>query len=449
MTPDLLQKYDTRVPRYTSYPTAPHFHGGVDGTVYSAWLTELDADAPLSIYLHIPFCDSLCWFCGCHTAVVNRPQPVSHYLDYLRREIGIVAAHMPGRRRVNHVHLGGGSPTILSPDEMRGLFAYLREHFDFCDDAEIAVEVDPRGFSHEMARALGDVGLTRASIGVQDLDPKVQQAVNRIQPFETTQETVQLLRDQGVKGLNIDLMYGLPHQTVSGTVGTAVRMLNLKPDRLALFGYAHVPWMKKHQRLIPESALPDAAARLEQYDAASTALRASGYVPIGLDHFARPGDPLAVARKEGRLYRNFQGYTTDAAPALLGMGVSAIGKLPTGYVQNAKSMADYVAALDTGMLPVHRGVRLTAEDRLRRAVIDRLMCDLSVDVGEVAEAHGFSPRIFDATLGSLRGMTADGVVRLTGRRLTVPDEMRPLVRSVASVFDAYMSDGEGRHAKAV
>jgi oxygen-independent coproporphyrinogen-3 oxidase len=449
MTPELIAKYDARVPRYTSYPTAPHFHAGVDGSVYGDWLASLGGDTDVSLYLHIPFCDTLCWFCGCHTSVVNRPEPIQHYLGYLYTEISEVAARMGEVRRVTHIHMGGGSPTILTPDQLHVLFGHLQSQFRIADDAEIAIEVDPRGFKAETADALAEIGLTRASIGVQDLDPEVQKAVNRIQPFESTRDAVEMLRARGVEGLNIDLMYGLPHQTADGTVETVERLLSLEPDRLALFGYAHVPWMKKHQKLISEADLPTAQQRLNQFDAANAKLRERGYVPIGLDHFAHPRDPMARAHADGELQRNFQGYTTDNADALIGMGVSAIGGLPQGHVQNVKAVRDYAEMLDRGELPIERGVAVTAEDKLRSDVIGRLMCELTVDVGQVAREHGFDPRVFDDSLPILDEMVADGVVQRDGYRVTVPDRYRLLVRTAAAAFDAYLQDSERRHATAV
>jgi oxygen-independent coproporphyrinogen-3 oxidase len=449
MTPDLITKYDARVPRYTSYPTAPHFHAGVDGSRYGQWLAHLDSDTDLSLYIHVPFCDTLCWFCGCLTTVVNRPEPIQHYMSYLLQEIDRVAEQLGDTRRVTHVHMGGGSPTILSPDQFHALFDRLRKHFTFADNVEIAVEVDPRGFKESAADALAEIGLTRASIGVQDLDPEVQKAVNRIQPFETTRDVVEMLRARGVNGLNIDLMYGLPHQTAPGTVATVQRLMTLAPDRVALFGYAHVPWMKKHQRLISEDDLPTAQQRLDQFDRASATLRDGGYVPIGLDHFAHPKDPMAQAHAAGELHRNFQGYTTDNAQALVGLGVSAIGGLPQGHAQNVKAVRDYAEMLDRGELPIERGIELTAEDRLRGDVIGRLMCDLTVDAAAVAREHGFDPAIFHDALDQLDDMVADGVVQRDGYVVTVPDRFRLLVRTAASAFDAYLQNSERRHATAV
>ena len=449
MTQSLIAKYDARVPRYTSYPTAPHFQPTVDGEVYADWLAALPPEEPLSLYLHIPFCDTLCWFCGCHTTVVNKPAPVTHYLETLLAEIALLAERLPGRFAVSHLHFGGGSPTILSPEQIERLFATLREHFDIGPEAEVAVEIDPRGLGEDVIAAFARCGMTRASIGVQDLDPAVQRSVNRIQPFETTAHCVELLRRHGVRSLNLDLMYGLPHQSVEGTAETMRRILTLAPDRVALFGYAHVPWMKKHMQLIEESALPDSYARWAQFEAAAAELDAEGYQRIGLDHFARLQDSMAVAQREGGLRRNFQGYTTDEAAALVGLGASAIGKLPQGYVQNAANVRDYAEAVQAGRLPTLRGVALTPEDRLRAEAIERLMCDLSVDLAAVAERHGFGFDIFEGALAQLAGMQADGLLEIEGAQVRVNAQARPLLRAVAAVFDGYLDGAAGRHAKAV
>jgi oxygen-independent coproporphyrinogen-3 oxidase len=449
MKADLITKYDGRVPRYTSYPTAPHFNDGVRTDRYRGWLAELTRSADLSLYIHVPFCDTLCWFCGCHTTVVNKPGPVASYLDVLLDEIDLVTDVWNAPRGVGHIHLGGGSPTILSTSQVSRLFGRLRARFQLIPDVEIAVEVDPRGLGDDVVAAYADAGLTRASIGVQDLDPRVQRAVNRVQPFEDTRSAVDRLRAHGVRGLNIDLMYGLPHQTVEGTRETVSRILELRPDRIALFGYAHVPWMKRHQKLIPESALPGADERLAQFEAAAAELVGAGYIRIGLDHFAAPEDSMAVALRERRLRRNFQGYTTDSSPALLGLGASAIGRLPQGYVQNHTSVRDYAAAIREGRLATARGAALDDEDRLRADLIERLMCEMTVDLGEVADEHGFDLACLYPVLDRLREMQADGVLRIDGCRVTVHDNARPLLRAVAAAFDSYLTGGEVRHAKAI
>jgi oxygen-independent coproporphyrinogen-3 oxidase len=454
LSADLLDKYDGRVPRYTSYPTAPHFSASVDAGVYGRWLRALDPAAPLSLYLHVPFCDTLCWFCGCNMTVVNKRAPIDQYVELLLVEIDLVAAQLGadrpgGRRRVTHVHAGGGSPTILSPDQVRAVFGRLHRYFDFAPDADVAVEIDPRGLSEETIAAFAESGLTRASIGVQDLDPAVQQAVNRIQPHEVTANCVELMRRHGVKSLNIDLMYGLPYQTAEGTLDTVDRILELEPDRIALFGYAHVPWMKKHQKLLPEAALPGTEERWRQFHVAADRLVAAGYVRVGLDHFAKPHDSMAEALRAGTLRRNFQGYTVDHADALIGLGASAIGALPHGHVQNAPNVRDYKAAIEAGRLPTAKGVELSADDRLRRDAIEAVMCDMTVDLAEIADRHGVDLAEFYGAFEQLREMQADRVVRLDGCRVTVLDQARPLLRSVAAVFDRYLATGAARHAKAV
>ncbi|MEX2629568.1 MAG: oxygen-independent coproporphyrinogen III oxidase [Tistlia sp.] len=440
MEPALLARYDRAVPRYTSYPTAPHFHGGVEAAHYARWLSELPEGAPLSLYLHIPFCDSLCWFCGCNTRVVREHKPIAAYLDLLARELDLVAARLPGRFAVSHLHLGGGSPSLLRPAEIDSLMAAIWRRFDRAPGAEVSVEIDPRDLEPAVVEAFAAAGITRASLGVQDFAPRVQKAINRLQSFECTAAAVESLRAAGIAAVNLDLLYGLPHQDLASLSETVRLALELAPDRLALFGYAHVPWMKKHQRLIPEAALPDGPARWAQAEAAAAQLVAAGYRRIGLDHFARPEDSLALAQAAGRLRRNFQGYTTDEAPVLLGLGASSIGSLPQGYLQNAPDLPTYRKAVLADRLPVVRGIALSDDDRARRAVIERLMCDFAVTLDREAYA---------AELAALRGHAADGLVELDGGRLRVTECGRPLVRSVAAVFDRYLAPGEGRHSRAV
>ena len=449
MKPDLLTKYGWRVPRYTSYPTAPHFHPGVGAETHARWLDEIPSDARLSLYVHIPFCDSLCWFCGCYTKIVNRYAPVAKYLGLLRREIDLVAKRLGCGRPVSHMHWGGGSPTILAPEDAESLAQALRQRFDVLPEAEFTVEVDPRGLVPEMVAALARAGVTRASVGVQDLNPEVQRAVNRWQPIEVTARVVDWLRGAGIGGINIDLMYGLPYQNVERVLSTVETVLGLASQRFALFGYAHVPWMKRHQRLIDEAALPTPAERLAQFEAAAARIVGAGYVAIGLDHFARPDDSLAAALHEGRLHRNFQGYTTDDAPVLLGFGASAISALPQGYVQNATPIHAYRDAIDGGGLATVRGIALKHEDHLRRAVIERLMCDLGVDLTEICRRYGRPPDNFAAELATLAPMEADGLVVVEDSRIRVRAEARPYLRTVCAAFDRYLEAGETLHALAV
>ena len=449
MRADLIELYDLRVPRYTSYPTAPHFGPGVDGARYERWLGELDPKTPLSLYLHVAYCAEMCWFCGCHTKATKRYAPVASYLDALLAEIELVASKLPARMGFRHIHFGGGSPTVLKPEDFTRMVEKLREHFDMMPGAEIAVELDPRTADENYVIAMAKAGVTRASIGVQDFNPIVQKAINRIQPFEVTERVILWLRKYGVHAINMDLCYGLPHQTVESVLETVERGASLRPARIALFGYAHVPWMKTHQKLIPEEALPDMAERWRQYEAASAHLQELGYVAIGLDHFALPDDELALAQKKGELHRNFQGYTTDSAPALIGFGASAIGSLPQGYVANEIAIDRYREMVHAGKLPITRGIAINADDELRRAIIERLMCDMGVDLDRIAALYGKTGASFEPEIQAMADLEADGIVRREGHRLIVTEEGKPLVRAACAVFDRYLTAGEARHSKAV
>ena len=450
---NLLDKYDRRVPRYTSYPTAPHFSGAVAARDYRQWLAGLDPSAPLSLYIHVPFCDSLCWFCGCHTKIVRRHQPVAQYLEVLDREIDLAANAMGARRDVCHLHFGGGSPSILTPAEVHALFDRLRSRFLILPDADIAIEIDPRDLDPALIEALAANGVNRASIGLQDLNPQVQVAVNRVQTLEETATAIAALRSHGVSSINIDLMYGLPHQDEAGVAATVRGALSLAPERICLFGYAHVPWMKTHQRLIDETALPGPGARFAQYQLAARLLSEAGYTWIGLDHFARPDDALAVAARAGTLRRNFQGYTTDDAIARIGLGPSAIGALPQGFVQNHTAMNLYRDEIGQGELPIARGLALDEDDRLRGNIIERLMCDLEVDLDRVCREYGHDAAEFADELEFLEDMCHDGLVEIertdTGSVLRITARGRPFVRAASAAFDAYLRPGEVRHACAV
>jgi oxygen-independent coproporphyrinogen-3 oxidase len=447
MTPELIARYDQRVPRYTSYPTAPHFKPEVDATTYAKWLSELSPRTAISLYLHVPFCAELCLYCGCHTTVARTYRPVASYVELLEREIELVAKHLPDRMDVTHIHWGGGTPTILCGDDLRRIMSLLGRSFGIRSTAEIAVEIDPRTLALEHVEALAASGLNRASLGVQDFDPKVQKTINRIQSFEQTEQVATWLRDAGVTGLNLDLMYGLPYQTTGSVLRTMKQALRLDPDRIALFGYAHVPWMKRHQALLPEEALPNAVQCVEQNNAAAAALLAAGYIQIGIDHFAKPSDPLVMRQREGRLRRNFQGYTTDEATALIGFGTSAIGSLPQGYIQNASSTVTYREATTNGRLATARGVPLTDDDRMRRSIIEHLMCDFSVDLDQIAP-EGERPD-FTAELSTIDRLALDGLVKRDGLTIEVPEESRLLVRNVCAAFDRYLESGAVRHSRAV
>ena len=445
---ELLSRYaDARIPRYTSYPTAPHFSPEVSEADYRCWLGSMPATRG-SLYLHIPFCRAMCWYCGCHTTVAAREAPVRRYLDCLEQEIELVSRYGRGLLSIGHLHFGGGTPTLVPPDRMRSIMSRLRERFDISAGAEIAIEIDPRTLADDMAETLGECGFNRASLGVQSFDLTVQQAINRVQSFEQTEAAVRSLRVSGIEQINFDLVYGLPHQTLQSCLATVQLALALCPDRIAVFGYAHVPSFKPHQRKIAESALPDSEARFEQSRAIADVLVRAGYIEIGLDHYALPDDPLAAAARAGRLHRNFQGYTTDEAQVLIGLGASSIGRMAQGFVQNEVNIPQYQRLVGECRLPIARGYRFQGDDRLRGAIIERLMCDHRVDLASVCANFGADP---GALLESaeLRPFIADGLVEQDGTRISVPRHARPLVRSIAAAFDAHLSGTGARHSRAV
>ncbi|MEH6677296.1 oxygen-independent coproporphyrinogen III oxidase [Phenylobacterium sp.] len=445
----LIAKYDGRAPRYTSYPTAVQFTPDVDEATYRGWLAALPPGDPVSVYMHIPFCTRLCWYCGCNTRAVTRREPIRDYVTLLMRELATLAQALPARLEVRDIHLGGGSPNMLSVEELHIIFAGLRQTFAVTPDAEIAAELDPAVLSGDWIAAAARHGLSRASLGVQNLAPEVQQAVNRQEQFEEIADCVEALRAAGVGSINLDLMYGLPHQTTRNTLATLDAVLTLRPERLALFGYAHVPWMKAHQQLIDEAALPGPAERLEQSQAAAERLKAEGYVQIGLDHFALPEDTLAKAVMHGSLHRNFQGYTTNLAGTLLGLGASAIGTTPGGYVQNVTAELGWRQAVGEGRLPIARGVAVTDEDRFRADIIERLMCDFSVDLAAACERHGRELAELEDAIARLHDFRQDGLATWDGRTLSVTARGRMLVRSICALFDAYLAPDAQRHAKAI
>jgi oxygen-independent coproporphyrinogen-3 oxidase len=450
LKPEILARYaDRPLPRYTSYPTAPNFGADVDARVYRDWLGELRPGSAVSLYLHVPFCRSMCWYCGCHTTITARDEPIARYLDALHREINLVANAIPGRLGAGHVHFGGGTPTLMKPDQFIALMDALRARFDFDKASEVAIEIDPRTLEPEMIAALAAGGVTRASLGVQSFDPIVQRAINRVQTYDQTAAAADGLREAGIGGINFDLIYGLPHQTVASCLETVEQAVSLAPDRFAVFGYAHVPGFKLHQRKIGEAALPDGAARHAQAEAIAAALIEAGYVRIGLDHFARPDDELARAFANGALHRNFQGYTTDACDTLLGFGASSIGRLAQGYVQNAVLIGDYQRRIAEGRLATGKGRPFAPEDRLRAAVIERIMCDHRVDLDQICVPFGADP---DQLLGdsvALDQLVADGIARRDDRVIVLADEARPLVRVLAAAFDQYLGQAPARHSRAV
>jgi oxygen-independent coproporphyrinogen-3 oxidase len=439
---ELIARYDGRVPRYTSYPTAPHFGAGIGAETYAQWLAAVPEGADVSLYLHVPFCDRLCLYCGCNTAVVRHEAPKRAYARHLAAEAAMVAAALGRRARVTAVHWGGGTPTCLPADCLTSIMNDVHDLFDVAPEAEIAIEIDPVSLTAEALGAIAQMGVNRASLGVQDFDERVQEAIGRPQSFGETKAAADRLRALGIASLNLDLIYGLPFQTEESVARTARQALALGAERIAVFGYAHVPWMKKHQALIRDETLPGAAARFAQTSLIRRILEEEGgYIAVGLDHFALPGDAMARAVQSGALQRGFQGYTTDAAPVLIGLGASSIGALPQGYVQNASSAAAYNAAIAGQEFATARGVALSAQDRLRRDVINAIMCDLTAEI----------PPALLSEAAVLEDFAADGLVAWDGRRVVVTARGRPFVRNVAAVFDAYLQRETvaPRHAAAV
>ena len=438
-----------RVPRYTSYPTVPHFSAAIGTSEHGAWLAELPVEKAISVYLHVPYCQELCWYCGCNTHVAGSQARVLAYGQLLERELDLQLDLLPGRATVSHLHWGGGTPSILGPERFSGLMARLRERLNFRQDAELAIELDPRTFDRSMASALAEAGINRVSLGVQSFERAVQQAIHRDQSFEVTAASVELLRGHGIDRINADLLYGLPLQTVANCEATVRQLLELEPARIAIFGYAHLPRLLKHQRLIDEAQLPSTKERLTQFEAMARLLVAAGYQAIGLDHFAKPDDSMAVAAREGRLRRNFQGYTTDPAEALLGFGASAISSLPTGYLQNHSDLKAYREDVRAGRLPTAKGIRLTARDRVERSIIEAVMCNGDVDLAAIAAAHAVPLGECLPRGRRLQELERHGVVHRAGTRWTVDEECWPLLRVVAAAFDSYLDGAAGRHAAAI
>ena len=449
MKTGLIKRYGGPAPRYTSYPTAPHFTPAVTEAIYRNRLAALPGDHPVSLYIHIPYCDTLCWFCGCHTKITRQYKPVGGYVDTVIAELELLAEALSRPHAMSHMHWGGGSPTLLTPEDSLRLAQAARRLFGPGEDYAFAVEIDPRETGEDRIAALAEGGLTRASIGIQDFDPLVQGTINREQGFDITKDAVDALRRHGVNRINFDLMYGLPHQTLERTLATVDRALTLRPDRVALFGYAHVPWMKTHQKMIPDESLPGPEERMTAADAAAEALVAAGYRRIGIDHFALPRDSMAVALDARTLKRNFQGYTTDTADTLLAVGASSIGRLPDLFIQNEPSLQTYAKRVAAGELPIARGVALSTDDRLRAAVIERLMCDFAVDLDAVCAEQSCAPESLGDVDGKLDEMERDGIVTRNGRALAMTDIGRPYVRQVAACFDRYLSEGKARHSSTV
>jgi oxygen-independent coproporphyrinogen-3 oxidase len=442
--PALVRKYDQLGPRYTSYPTADRFHAGFGADDYVARLRGIRVDPharALSLYVHLPFCNTICYYCACNKVITRNRSHAVRYVDYVLREIDRVADEIACVPRVAQLHWGGGTPTFLAHEDMARLMASLRTRFRFVDDAEMSIEVDPRGVDAATIRHLAALGFNRISVGVQDFDDAVQRAVNRIQSEAQTRAVIEAARGEGFGSVNVDLIHGLPCQTVAGFGATLDKVIAISPDRIALYSYAHVPHLFKTQRQIDATALPSAEAKLAILAHAIARLTDAGYVFIGMDHFAKPHDELALAQRAGTLHRNFQGYTTRPDCDLIGFGMSAIGSVGGAYVQNVKTLDSYYACLDSGELPVMRGVALTTDDALRRDVIRRLMCDFAIDFDAIDAMYGirFEQR-FAAALATLAPLADDGLVEIDARRLIVTARGRLLVRAVAMAFDRYLNE---------
>lgn len=436
----LLEKYSKAGPRYTSYPTAPYF---TEAFGEKEWLEEIkqtqDKGRDLSLYVHIPFCDTLCYYCGCNMVATKKYGRATEYLDYLFQEIDRVAALTNPARVARQLHWGGGTPTYLHPDDIRRLYAHIASRFTIAADAETGCEVDPRELSREHVKALKEAGFNRISLGVQDLTDAVQRAVNRVQPESLIREVYGWMREEGFDSVNMDLMVGLPHQTVETYRETLDKIISMGPDRLAVFNYAHVPWMKKHQKLIVESDLPSLQTRLALQQLILDKLGAAGYVYIGMDHFAKPDDEIVKAQQSKTLYRNFQGYTTHKNCDIYAFGASSISQTEDVFVQNEKKLSDYYRLVGEGRLPTERGLRVTNEDKLRRDAITRIMCDLELDKASFGRSWGIDfDRYFADALAELKEMEADGLVALSPEKVTVTQVGRFFLRNIAMPFDAYL-----------
>ena len=450
----LIRKYSIPGPRYTSYPPATKFTAELSSGALEDAIAEDNKPGagPISLYFHLPFCETRCWFCGCTTVITRRRGAAAEYLDDLEREMRLTAARMDRTRAVTQIHLGGGTPTFFPPDELRRLGAIVRDVFPHrAADCEFSVEIDPRRLSLDHVVALREIGANRASLGVQDTNPRVQLAVHRIQPQSVNQQAFAWLRENGFQSINVDLIYGLPLQTPESFAQTVDDVLSLDPDRLSVFSYAHVPWIKPAQKIFDDrEQLPNSEEKLAMFAAAHTKLTAAGYVDVGLDHFAKPEDELAVAQREGTMHRNFQGYSTRGGASLYSFGISSISATAGTYRQNVKTLPAWRAALDAGRLPIERGLRLTDEDHRRRTIIMRIMCDRRLDFAAMSRALGVDfATCYAAELDSLAELEADGIVIRTPESIEVTTRGVPLLRVVAMRFDPLLTAGALQHSRTI
>ncbi|RUR09978.1 oxygen-independent coproporphyrinogen III oxidase [Legionella sp. km772] len=446
----LILNYEGQYPRYTSYPTAPHFSSEINSSTYAQGLRTLSSQDKLSLYIHIPFCRQLCWYCGCATKITNNEEAIASYVTVLKKEIALVASFLSSKNHcVTHIHFGGGSPTLLSPQLFLDLMQTIRTLFKVDDQAEIAIEVDPRTVNEEKINAYASAQINRVSIGAQDFNHEVQQAINREQSFELVQSSINLFRKYNINNINIDLIYGLPKQTIEGIQHNIEAVFQLKPNRIALFAYAHVHWMKKHMRLIQEEELPNAALRLRLYTAANQQLQQGGYLPIGLDHFAKPTDSMAQALNTKTLKRNFQGYSVETAPHLIGLGTSSISQLSNTYAQNTSDLKQYKNTVLDNRLAIIRGIELSVEDQLRKTIIENIMCYLEVDLKTQCALFNYQHDYFIRELRLLAPLINDGLVSINDGLIRINPKARQITRVVSSYFDRFFKNQTQQHSQMV
>ena len=445
---DLIKKYDKPGPRYTSYPTAPHFNDSFTPEKYLDEIirTNNEANPPdLSLYYHLPFCDTLCYFCGCNMIITRNRSRIEEYIKYLKNEIDLLRSYIVTSRKVVQLQWGGGTPTHLNPDEITDLISYINKNFEFKPDAERGCEIDPRELTRDHLAALRNGGFNRISMGVQDFNEQVQKAVNRIQPEDMTRQVVSWVHELGFQSVNLDLMYGLPFQSLETFAKTVDATIDISPDRIAVFNYAHVPWLKKHMALIKPEDLPVPEEKLQILKMTTEKLTNAGYVFIGMDHFAKPDDELAVALREKKLYRNFQGYSTHAGADLYGTGITSISQIGKSYSQNVKKEKEYFVALDNGTIPIERGYYLSDDDILRRHVITKVMCDFELDFEVIDKTFNIEfEKYFGNGLEGMVDFIADGLVEIKNRKLTVTQMGRLLIRNIAMNFDGYIERKEDK-----
>ncbi len=439
---DVLKKFNQQGPRYTSYPTAPLFSREFTGVDYTREIVDTNTavgGGPISLYFHFPFCEKLCFFCGCNMRVTHDRGLIHQYNEYLKREIDLLRPAIADDRKAAQLHWGGGTPSYLFPDEIRDIGNYIRERFEFEDDIEASVEIDPRGLTREHMVALHEIGFNRTSFGVQDFNPKVQEAINRVQSEEITRQTVAWARELGFQSVNLDLIYGLPYQTVETFTDTVNRVIDISPNRIAVFNYAHVPWLKKNQSAMPAEAIPSPDERLAILQMTIETLIDAGYVYIGMDHFAKPTDELAIAQENGTLYRNFQGYSTKSGCDVYAFGISAISQFENIYAQNAKTFPEYYANIDAGKAATHVGYRMTRDDHIRKETIMQMMCNLEIDKARVERMFDIDfDEYFAADLPKLEPFIAEGLVEVDAERISVTRSGILIIRNVAMCFDAYL-----------